>query len=72
MGNSIGTSTADGTSFPKLRDLREATYSDVEKKYLQDLIKHTAGDIPLASELSALSQRRLYELLKKHRIPARE
>ena len=58
--------------FPNLKDLREATYIDVETKYLQDLMKHTAGDIALASELSGLSQRRLYELLKKHRIPTKD
>ena len=58
-------------NYPILKALREATYAEVEKKYLQDLIKHTAGDIARASELSALSQRRLYELLKKHRIPAK-
>jgi two-component system, NtrC family, response regulator len=59
-------------NFQNLKDLREATYSDVERKYLQNLIKHTEGDIALASELCALSQRRLYELLKKHRIPTKD
>jgi two-component system, NtrC family, response regulator len=58
--------------FPNLKDLREATYIDVETKYLRDLMKHTAADIALASELSGLSQRRLYELLKKYRIPTKD
>jgi two-component system NtrC family response regulator len=58
-------------NFPNLKELREATYLDVEKKYLQDLIKYTAGDIARASELCKISQRRLYELLKKHRIPTK-
>jgi two-component system NtrC family response regulator len=76
--NSVGTDAAgtmvdraSSPNFPDLKDLREATYSDVEKKYLQDLLAHTAGNIARASELCALSQRRLYELLKKHQIPTK-
>jgi two-component system NtrC family response regulator len=74
--NAAGAISDRGSShnhnYPNLKDLREATYSDVERKYLQDLITHTAGDIALASEICALSQRRLYELLKKHGIPTKD
>jgi len=59
------------SNFANLKDLREAAYAEVEKKYLQDLMKHTGGDIALASKISSLSQRRLYELFKKHRMPTK-
>lgn len=57
--------------FPNLKDLRETTYASVEKQYLRDLIIHTGGDIALASGLAGLSPRRLYELMQKHNIQAK-
>jgi len=53
---------------PKLKDVREAAYAEIEKKYLRNLLEMTAGNIDQACSLSALSRRRLYELLKKHSI----
>jgi two-component system, NtrC family, response regulator len=53
---------------PKLKDLREATYVKVEKKYLENLMKATEGNIEKACLISDLSRTRLYELLRKHRL----
>jgi len=54
--------------FPKLKDLREATYAQVEKKYMEDLLKSTGGDIETACRISDLSRTRFYEILRKHHI----
>ncbi|MBM4348460.1 MAG: sigma-54-dependent Fis family transcriptional regulator [Deltaproteobacteria bacterium] len=54
--------------FPKLQDLREKAIAETEKKYLQDVILFTKGDIPEACRISGLSRSRLYLLLKKHHI----
>lgn len=58
-------------SCPKLKDVREATYAEIEKKYLRNLLEMTEGNIERACSLSALSRRRLYELLKKYSIPTK-
>jgi len=55
--------------FPRLKDLRESTYAQVEKKYLHNLMKHTMGDLEQARNIADLSRTRLYELLRKHQIP---
>lgn len=52
-------------AFPVWRDARQS----FEKKYVQDLILHVAGNIQAASRVSGLSRTRLYQLLEKHRIP---
>jgi two-component system NtrC family response regulator len=56
-------------NLPKLKDLREITYAKVEKNYLQQLMKLTAGDIEAASRISDVGRTRLYDLLRKHKIP---
>ncbi|RPH50645.1 MAG: sigma-54-dependent Fis family transcriptional regulator [Desulfobacteraceae bacterium] len=53
---------------PTLKELRASLYAKAEKQYLQDLIKITAGDMEKACGISALSQPRMYELLRKHGI----
>ncbi|MDQ5984792.1 MAG: Regulatory protein AtoC [Syntrophus sp. SKADARSKE-3] len=53
---------------PKLKELKEATYMKLEKKYLHDLIELTGGDIDKAMGISGLGRARLYGLLKKHLI----
>jgi len=58
-------------SLPRLKDLRETTYLKVEKKYLQQLMRIVAGDIEQACRISDVGRTRLYDLLKKHNIPAR-
>jgi two-component system, NtrC family, response regulator len=53
---------------PAFRDFCRVTQSDAEKRYLTDLLSVTRGDIRAACKVSGLSQSRLYELLKKHRL----
>ena len=53
---------------PTLKELRESVYAKAEKEYLTDLLKMTAGNIQRACGISDLSQPRLYELLRKHKI----
>ncbi len=57
---------------PKLKELRRSTYEEVEKKYLQELLKVTEGDLELACRISDLSRTRFYELLRKHKLPLAE
>ncbi|MBN1547945.1 MAG: sigma-54-dependent Fis family transcriptional regulator [Syntrophaceae bacterium] len=56
---------------PRLKDLREATYAQVEKNYLKQLMKITGGDLETACRISDVGRTRLYDLLKKHKIPVR-
>ncbi len=53
---------------PTLKDLREKSISEMERKYLQDLMALTRGNIKEACRVSGLSRARLYELRKKHNI----
>jgi two-component system, NtrC family, response regulator len=55
-------------ALPTLKELRVSVYEKAERQYLTDLLKTTAGDIARSCEISALSQPRLYELLRKHKI----
>ena len=65
--NLMGSDTSSGI-LPKMRDFRES----VEKKYLQDLIHLTKGNIKEACRISGISRSSLYEHLKKHKIPIPE
>lgn len=56
---------------PKWQDFRRAHIEEGERRYLKALIAQTDGDIHRASQLSGLSQPRLYELLRKHSISTR-
>ena len=49
-----------------LREVRLQAVADVERRYLQDLLTQTGGDIQRACALSDLSRARLYALLKKY------
>jgi len=60
--------TVAPAKFPRLKDLREATYTRIEKKYMEDLLKFTAGDVEQACLIADLSRTRFYEILRKHRI----
>jgi len=57
------------SNLPKLKELRESTYAQIEKKYMEDLLKSTGGDIEHACRIADLSRTRFYEILRKHRIP---
>lgn len=51
-----------------LKDFREVTIIDAEKKYLENLMSLTKGNIREACTTSSLSRPRLYALLKKYKI----
>ncbi len=52
-------------NFPTLNQVRESALANIEKKYLEDLMSFTSGDVRKASRISGLSRSRLYALLKK-------
>ena len=53
---------------PIWQDFRKSLIEEGEKKYLQDLLSRTDGNIKKSSKLSGLSPPRLYELLRKYEI----
>ncbi|MFH1080230.1 MAG: sigma-54 dependent transcriptional regulator [Pseudomonadota bacterium] len=55
-------------AFGTLKEHREAAVASEERKYLQDLMTATGGNIGKASEISGLSRVRLYVLLNKYKI----
>jgi two-component system NtrC family response regulator len=61
--------TPSSKIFPKIQELREKAITEVEEKYLKDLISFTQSNIKEACQLSGLSRSRLYLLLKKYNIP---
>ena len=50
------------------REFRELVLNEPEKKYLQDMMSHTKGNIKEACRISGLSRTHLYNLMKKHDI----
>jgi two-component system, NtrC family, response regulator len=56
-----------GQTIVRLKDYRENVFLEAEKKYLQNLISFTRGNIEKACQLSGLSQSHLYALLKRHK-----
>lgn len=56
------------TELPTLQDIRDAAIADMEKRYLNDLIKITGRNIKQACKISGLSRSRLYTLLKRHNV----
>ncbi len=63
-----GRTPALSMNLPKWRDFRRSLINEGERNYLNDLISRTRGNIKKASQLSGLSQPRLYELVRKYRI----
>ncbi len=53
---------------PSIRDVRDEAVSEIETRYLRELLRQTRSDIPSACRVSGLSRSRLYGLLKKHEI----
>jgi len=51
---------------PTLQDYRDTVCREAEKRYLDDLMRVTAGNVKKACDLAGLSQSRLYALLKQH------
>ncbi len=56
------------TSLPSLKEVREDSIAEIEKHYLQELMRQTKTHIETACRISGLSRSRLYALLKKHNI----
>lgn len=52
---------------PKLKEIRQATVADAERRYLKELIAYAGGDNNEACRISGLSRSRFYTLLKKYR-----
>lgn len=71
--NRLTQEKSEGSSekLPNWKDFRKSYIAEGEKRYLQDLLLRTGGNINRASQLSGLSQPRLYELLRKHKISTR-
>jgi two-component system NtrC family response regulator len=63
----LGKSPGFPTVPPKLKEIRQATVAEAERKYLQDLISYAGGDNNKACRISGLSRSRFYTLLKKYR-----
>ncbi len=53
---------------PTLKDYRGIIISEGEKKYLQDLMALTEGNIKKACAISGLGRSRLYDLMKTHHV----
>ncbi len=53
---------------PKLEDVRKSATDEVISKYLEALLKHTAGNLTKARRIAGLSRSRLYTLLKYYQI----
>ncbi|MBV5318009.1 MAG: sigma-54-dependent Fis family transcriptional regulator, partial [Desulfobulbaceae bacterium] len=49
-----------------LKEYRRILTNDIEKHYLQRLLRATNGDIATACTISGVSRSRLYDLLKLH------
>jgi two-component system NtrC family response regulator len=61
-------SPVSAKSLAKLKDLRNEAISELERKYLKDLLSTTQGNMKEALRISGLSRSRLYGLLKKYSI----
>ncbi len=61
-------SVSDLSAIPEYQIFRETALADVDKKYFQNLIKATKGNIQEACEVSGLSRSGLYAILKKYNI----
>jgi two-component system NtrC family response regulator len=66
--NGVGEEPSRSVTYPKYRDFREATLAEAERKYLEDLMAFTRGNIKEACRVSGLGRTRLYTLMKKHGI----
>lgn len=56
------------TSLPTLKEFRESAILNAEKQYLAELMMQTNGNMKKASEISGVSQSRLYFLMNKNEI----
>lgn len=56
------------STMPRLADYRNAAVAEAERRYLQNLMDATSGDIAESCRISGLSRPRLYALLRQHSI----
>jgi transcriptional regulator with PAS, ATPase and Fis domain len=56
----------DPDDFPTLKDHRATVLAEVERQYLEELLRITDSNVKRACELSGLSRARLYALMKQH------
>jgi two-component system NtrC family response regulator len=56
------------TGFLPMKTVREAAVAAAEKRYLEELLSFTEGDIEKACRISQLSRPRFYALLRKHQV----
>jgi len=54
------------SAMPTMREDRYLAVKRQEKRYLQQLLRLSRGDVKKCCEISGLSRSRLYDLLKKH------
>ncbi|BBD09210.1 sigma-54-dependent transcriptional regulator [Desulfovibrio ferrophilus] len=52
--------------FPSLKDFRDSHLADLERFYLEEVMRHAGWKVAKAIEMSGLSRARLYALLKKY------
>ena len=65
QNQTVGTDSPDD-QLPTWQIFRENALIQIEKQYLQNLLKLAGDDIKKACEISGLSRSRFYEILKKH------
>jgi len=61
-----GTISLSSREFPTLGEFRAAALAEAERRYLNNLMALSGGDIKAACRLSGLSRSRLYALLKQY------
>lgn len=61
-----------GQAVPTLKQAREQAIAYQEERYLQKVLALTGGDIKQCCQIADLSRSRLYDLLKKYNLPARQ
>ncbi|MFA6239692.1 MAG: sigma-54 dependent transcriptional regulator [Candidatus Hydrogenedentales bacterium] len=59
-------------SLPPMKDMRDVAIAEAERRYLQDLMALTDGQIGEACKIAGVSVARLYALLKQYEIPRRK
>ncbi len=62
----ISPPSPDYDTLPAFKAYRDEALEQVEKEYLQRLVRLTQGNVKLSCEISELGRTRLYTLLKKH------
>jgi DNA-binding NtrC family response regulator len=50
----------------KLAEARDRVLAQFEREYLEDLLRHTRGNVTRAAELAGLSRRYFTQLMMKH------